>query len=116
MESLGVSTKFNDLANKTQELSKVVAPEIVKGNQEVQKVIKTNLNVTPDAADIPGADNSDKQRELDMDYQKGKTAKVTHIHKVETSNVVFDNVRNLWNEEFSKKDPRQYTGEYYSNK
>jgi hypothetical protein len=61
MESLGVSTKFNDLANKTQELSKVVAPETVKVNQEVRKVIKTNLNVTPDAADIPGADNSKKE-------------------------------------------------------
>ena len=54
METLGVSTKFNDLANKTQELSKVAAPEIVKVNQEVQKFIKTNLEAKPEAASIPG--------------------------------------------------------------
>lgn len=98
MESLGVSTKFSDLSNKTQELSKSVAPEFVKGNQEVRKLIDTNLKVKPE--DKKSSDGS-------------VTRSVTHIHRVDSSGVIFDNVRNLWNEEFSKKDGRQYTGEYY---
>jgi hypothetical protein len=79
----------------------------------------TSTNVRPVTTSQEPVDVSknqsyvDKQRQLDSNYERNKTNEVTHIHKVETSNVVFDNVRNLWNEEFSKKDPRQYTGEYY---
>lgn len=115
-KTLGIDPE--ELTESIKDFRDVAAKNITNGYDVLNDLIdKNKSDITsdkkPDAAKITGVDNSEKQRELDKAYQKGKTNEVTHIHKVETSNVVFDNVRNLWNEEFSKKDPRQYTGEYY---
>lgn len=115
METLGVSTKFNDLANKTQELSKVAAPEIVKGNQKLQNVLKKNLEATPEAASISGVDNSQKEDKAKASAD-GSVGKTTEFKMNITSDVPLDMItRTLTNSPtFAKNlmgalDEREYT-------
>jgi hypothetical protein len=36
---------------------------------------------------------------------------VTHKHEIKESSVIFNNVKNLWEEQFSRKDAREYTSD-----
>jgi hypothetical protein len=62
-----------------------------------------------------GVDNRvsyiEKQKQLESNYKNQNNSVVTHKHEIKESSVIFNNVKNLWEEQFSKKDPRQYTGD-----
>lgn len=108
-EFTGATKKFRDEKSKDIKSGFEQANEYVKENLkgDINNVVgkgKTGLNK------IMGVDNSQKEKEVKGD-NTGSNSVVTVKHEIKESSVVFNYVKNLWEEQFSRKDPRQYTSD-----
>ena len=104
-ETLSKDTKNlrNDVAEKTKTTFRDVNASLESKVQGAVNYGKTGLNK------IMGVDNSQKEKEVKGDNTGGNSI-VLHKHEIKESSVIFNNVKNLWEEQFSRKDAREYTG------